>query len=160
MQVNLAGIISLSMVDYPSNPCLSIFVRGCDRRCKHCHNKEYLNGETYVDIDLIFHAIDEATPFISAVICSGGEPLLQMDVMKEIASYVHNRGLKFGVHTSHPELLCELKGLVDYALVSDPDVDPNHKHAHRAVFYDFGGQEYTTKDKIVPIEKIGKFADH
>ena len=158
MLVNVGGVEALSTVDYPEHACMTIFLRGCERRCSFCHNKHLQCGETYVDIDLVFHAIDEATPFISAVICSGGEPLLQIEAVKEIATYAHNRGLKFGVHTASEDKLPEVKGYIDYAYISNPNVHPNKPGSHHAIWYDHGGREYI-KDTIKPPEKIGKFAE-
>ena len=139
MQFNFGGVESLSTVDYPEHAAITIFFRGCDRRCRWCHNKELLNGDTPVDVDVIFDLLDEASGFVSAVVLSGGEPLLQIEAAAEIASYAHSIGLKVGVHTAHPEKLPELKGLVDYAWVSDPTIHPKQPGSHRAIWYDHGG---------------------
>jgi pyruvate-formate lyase-activating enzyme len=160
MQVNLGGIESFSTVDYPGHAALVVFLRGCDRRCSWCHNKGLQYGDTPVDIDIIFDLIDEASGFISAVVVSGGEPLIQdnIEATAGIVAYAKSLGLKAGVHTSYRERL-KLIGPIDYALVSNPDMHPKHVEAHRAIWYDHGGAEYTT-EKLLVREKIGKFAEH
>ena len=128
MLVNLGGIVNLSLVDYPGHSCISIFLRGCDRRCDWCHNKTYQTGTTYVDINIIFQAIEEASVFCSACILSGGEPLLQVEAVKAIAAYAHSLGMLVGVHTSRPELLDSVQP-IDYAWIS------YSLTLHRAEFY-------------------------
>jgi organic radical activating enzyme len=161
MQINLGAVQSLSMVDYPGEPCITIFLRGCNRRCSWCHNNGLQDGDTPVDINIVFDLLDEASGYISAVAVSGGEPLTEKNIeaTQAIAAYAHSIGMKVGIHTSYRDRI-PLVGPIDYAYVSNPDMHPKHVEAHRAIWYDHGGQEYTTKDKIVPIEKIGKFADH
>lgn len=128
MLVNLGGIVNLSMVDYPGHSCISIFLRGCDKRCPWCHNKSYQAGTTYADINIVFQAIKEASAFCSACIISGGEPLLQAEVVKEIAAFAHSLGMLVGVHTSRPELLDSVQP-IDYAWIS------YSLTSHRAEFY-------------------------
>lgn len=128
MLVNLGGIVNLSMVDYPGHSCISIFLRGCDKRCPWCHNKSYQTGTTYVDINIIFQAIKEASMFCSACIISGGEPLLQVEVVKAIAAFAHSLGMLVGVHTSLPGSLDSVQP-IDYAWIS------YSLTSHRAEFY-------------------------
>ena len=90
-------------------------------------------------MDVILDLLDEASGFVTAVVLTGGEPLLQIEAVTEIASYAHAIGLKVGIHTAHPEKLGEIKGLVDYAWVSDPNIHPAQPGSHRAIWYDHGG---------------------
>ena len=125
MEVNFGGVEYLSLVDYPGRSCITIFLRGCDRRCPWCFNKELQTGETYVDIQHIYNLIDNAKPFISAACISGGECLLQLDAVIAISKYARQAGLYVGVHTSHRELLVpELLEHFDMVLISDPRRDP------------------------------------
>lgn len=142
MLVNFGGCESLSLVDYPEHPCITFFLRGCGRRCSWCHNKELQCGETYVSTDVLYELMSEATDFIEALVLSGGEPLDQMEACKEIAFDARSLGLLVGVHTASPEKLPELKGLIHYAWVSDPNKHPSQPGSHRAIFYDHGGGKY------------------
>lgn len=142
MQFNFAGVESLSTVDYPEHAAITIFFRGCGKRCKWCHNKEYLNGDTPVDIDVVLDLLDEASGFVSAVVLSGGEPLLQIEAVLEIAGYAQSIGLKVGIHTALPEELEKVKHKIDYAWVSDSNIHPKQPGSHRAIWYDHGGAKY------------------
>lgn len=139
MQFNFGGVESLSTVEYPEHAAITIFFRGCGRRCPWCHNKELLNGDTPVDLDVIYDLLDDASGFVSAVVLSGGEPLDQMEAAIEIASYAKSIGLLVGVHTASPDDLQHIKHVLDYALISDPNIHPAQPGSHRAIFYDHGG---------------------
>lgn len=127
--LNLAGIVPLSLVDYPGRPCISIFLRGCNKRCPWCHNKSYQTGSTYVDINDVFKAIKEASTYCSACIISGGEPLLQSEAVIAIAAFAHSQGMVVGVHTSCPELIDTVRP-IDYFLISFSLTD------HRGIFFE------------------------
>jgi pyruvate formate lyase activating enzyme len=107
--MNIAGIIPISTVDWPGRSCMTIFMRGCNLRCVYCHNSEYLDGYTPVTIEELKEKIDEARPFISAVVFSGGEPL-QQD-FGTLIIYIHSLNLKVGVHTNgcYPRRIFELR---------------------------------------------------
>lgn len=140
MQFNFGGVESLSTVDYPGHAAITIFFRGCGRRCHWCHNKELLNGDTPIDVAVILDMLDEASGFVSAVVLSGGEPLDQIEAAQEIAAYARSIGLKVGVHTASPEKLPQMQPMVDYAWVSDPHIHPSQPGSHRAIWYDHGGE--------------------
>jgi organic radical activating enzyme len=161
MQINLGGIESFSTVDYPGHAALVIFLRGCDRRCEWCHNKRLQYGDTPVDINTIFDIIDEASGFVSSVVVSGGEPLMEenIEATTALVAYARSLGLKAGVHTSHRDRI-RLIGPIDYAYVSDPNIHPNKPGSHTGVWFDHGGHEYRTEGEVLRAEKIGKFADH
>jgi len=97
-----------------------------------------LNGDTPIDIDVVLDLLDEASGFVSAVVLSGGEPLMQIEAVNEIATYAQSIGLKIGIHTAHPELLSQVE-FKDYAWISDPNIHPAQPGSHRAIWYDHGG---------------------
>ena len=82
-----------------ANSSLVIFFRGCKYRCGYCQNKELQSGENYVDIEDIKREI-ENNFLVSEVIFSGGEPTMQLGVLRELATFCKSRGLKVGVETS------------------------------------------------------------
>ena len=98
-----------------------------------------LNGDTPIDINVILDMLDEASGFVSAIVLSGGEPLLQIEAVREIATYGRSLGLKVGVHTALPEELAKVKDVIDYAWVSDSTIHPSIPGSHRAIWYDHGG---------------------
>jgi pyruvate formate lyase activating enzyme len=124
MEVNYGGCVPFSTVDYPGRACITIFLRGCSRRCPWCHNQELQTGETPVPIQYIHGLIHDASQFVSAVVISGGEPLEQMEACMNISAYARNLGLLVGVHTSRRDRAIELNYWFDMMLVSDPTIDP------------------------------------
>ncbi len=138
MLVNFGGIVPLSTVDWPGRAAMVVFLRGCPLRCPHCQNKVLQTGENFIEIVKIIREIknlrnvdhvreqitlDEAicimktNPFISAVVISGGEPLMQPNQIKIIASISKSLSLDVGLETSgyYPNNLLDIleKKLID-----------------------------------------------
>jgi TatD DNase family protein len=73
----------------------------------------------------VLAAIDKATGFEEVVFCGYGEPLVRLDLVKEVAAELKRRGLKVRVNTDGQanlvhgrNILPELAGLVDVLSVS------------------------------------------
>ncbi len=117
MKVNLGGVVPLSTVDWPGVAATVIFLRGCPLRCPHCQNSHLQTGESPVELSVVNENIQEAAPFVSAVVLSGGEVLMQPSAAEEIARFARVRSLKVGIETCgyYPDRLAGLveKGLVD-----------------------------------------------
>lgn len=112
-----------------------IFMRGCPLRCPHCHNAHLQFGETPEDLARITKKIDEAGPFISALILSGGEPMVQLAASRAMASHAKEMGLLVGVETSgyFPDRLASLlaEGLFDIVFLDVKEAlkDPEYERA-------------------------------
>jgi pyruvate formate lyase activating enzyme len=138
MKVNFGGIVPLSTVDWPGRSSMAIFLRGCPLRCPYCQNSGLQLGENFVDFSHIANEIKKtknidcasdqitlieafdivmAKPFISAIVISGGEPLMQPEQVKMIANLAKGLELDVGLETSgyYPDNLSELlkKKLID-----------------------------------------------
>ncbi|MDF0591036.1 anaerobic ribonucleoside-triphosphate reductase activating protein [Candidatus Methanocrinis natronophilus] len=135
MKVNFGGVVPLSTLDWTGVSSAVIFMRGCPLRCPHCHNAHLQSGEELEDIERIKNKIDEAEPFISALILSGGEPLIQLDACRAISSHAKEKGLLVGVETSgyYPDRLASLidDGLIDIVFldVKEELKDPEYERA-------------------------------
>ncbi len=108
----------ISSVEFHGNMSLVLFMSGCPLTCRYCHNVELLDDATEKSFEEIKHEIDSSADFLDAVVISGGEPLLQLDALIEIFTYVRELGLKTKLDTSgiYPEKiqkLLELK-LLDF----------------------------------------------
>jgi pyruvate formate lyase activating enzyme len=116
MKVNYAGTVPLSTLDWTGKSAVTIFFRGCPLRCPYCQNHPYLEGTGIVELEFVKEQIKSSKPFVSAVVFSGGEPLMQAGVV-DLAEFSKSLGLSVGVHTNgcYPEMAAELIGrnLVD-----------------------------------------------
>jgi organic radical activating enzyme len=91
LYVYVAGIRT-TFNDVPGQIATSIFLSGCDLRCKGCQNKE-LWDLTAGKLMTVKQLIDELNDFtLSTWICFvGGEPLLQSHSILPIMSYFQNK---------------------------------------------------------------------
>ncbi|AKB80529.1 Ribonucleotide reductase of class III (anaerobic), activating protein [Methanosarcina horonobensis HB-1 = JCM 15518] len=120
MKVNYAGTIPISTLDWTGKAAVTIFFRGCPLRCPYCQNHPYLEGPSLVELDFVKEKIKTSKPFVSAVVFSGGEPLMQEAIIP-LAEFAKSIGLLVGVHTNgcYPERVAELveRKLVDKLFV-------------------------------------------
>ncbi|GAA4652772.1 anaerobic ribonucleoside-triphosphate reductase activating protein [Kistimonas scapharcae] len=100
--LKIAGITSLSTVDYPDNLSAVVFTRGCNLRCRYCHNPELMsmmpdaNDPQWEDVLAL---LTRRSGLLDAVVFSGGEPILQQALLPAIQA-VKQRGFKVGLHTA------------------------------------------------------------
>ena len=90
----------ISSVEFHGNMSLVIFMSGCPLTCRYSHNVELLEDTTEKSFEEIKNEIDSSADFLDAVVISGGEPLLQLDALVEIFTYVRKIGLKTKLDTS------------------------------------------------------------
>ena len=79
---------------------------------------ELLEDDTEKTFEEIKSEIDNAADFIDAVVLSGGEPLMQLDALIELLTYIKGIGLKTKLDTSgiYPDKIEKLLdlGLLDF----------------------------------------------
>lgn len=131
MKVNYAGTVPISTLDWAGRAAVTIFFRGCPLRCPYCQNHPYLEGPGIVELDFVKEKIKTSKPFVSAVVFSGGEPLMQEAVIP-LAEFAKNLGLAVGIHTNgcYPEKVAELveRKLIDKVFIDikapldDPEI--------------------------------------
>jgi pyruvate formate lyase activating enzyme len=129
MKVNYAGTVSLSTVDWRGKAAVTIFFRGCPLRCSYCQNHPYLQEPNPVELDFVKEQIKKSKPFVSAVVFSGGEPLMQQAIIP-LSEFAREMKLAIGIHTNgcYPEMVKELinRNLVDkfFIDIKAPPDDP------------------------------------
>ena len=103
----------ISSVEFHGNMSLVIFMSGCPLTCRYCHNVELLDDTTDKSFEEIKQEIDSSADFLDAVVISGGEPLMQLDALIEIFTYVREIGLKTKLDTSgiYPDRIQKLLDL-------------------------------------------------
>ncbi|KGK99247.1 radical activating enzyme [Methanococcoides methylutens] len=110
MKVNFGEIIPISTVDWHGKASVVLFLRSCPYRCPYCQNYEILTGSDMVDTKELENKIDSSSLFVSSVVFSGGEPLVQKKAVMHLAAYAKKKGLLVGIHTNgyYPEVVDEL----------------------------------------------------
>lgn len=117
--MNIAGFQKLSLLDYKGYLSCLIFTQGCNLNCPFCHNSKLIkfDKKNLIDEQEIFEYLDKRKNIITAVVISGGEPLLQNDIMRFIKK-IKKMGFKVKLDTngSMPDKLLELinKNMLDY----------------------------------------------
>ncbi len=116
----IQGLQKLTLLDFPGQTACTVFTAGCNFRCPFCHNASLV---THVDAapvcteEEFFSFLEKRKGLLDGVAVTGGEPLLQKDIVAFLAK-IKATGLKIKLDTngSRPALLKEIvqKGLVDY----------------------------------------------
>ena len=114
--------IDFSPIDGPGNRTV-IFFQGCNLNCSYCHNPETIEiynnkskipGSLYLlTVDELIEKIKQNFPYISGITVSGGEPLLQLEFIKELFSKTKKLDLSNFIDTNGTIPLTEQKTLLD-----------------------------------------------
>jgi len=116
--MKIGGLQKTSLLDYPGTISAIVWTIGCNFRCPFCYNKNLVLGniEIYKEEE-IFSFLNKRKGLLEAVVITGGEPLLQDDIL-DFSSKIKKQGylLKIDTNGNYPEKLKELidKKLVDY----------------------------------------------
>ena len=118
--MTINGMQKLTLLDYPGNVACLIFTQGGNFRCPFCHNSGLLdmnNNCEKIDEKEVFKYLEKRRGLLDGVCISGGEPLLQKDIVDFIRK-VKDLGYKVKLDTngSSPKKLKQLieDGLIDY----------------------------------------------
>ena len=99
--INIAGVETFSMVDYPGQMSAVVFMQGCPWRCPFCHNGELqkIGKESGFEWKKFTKFLEERKGKLDAVVFSGGEPLVQENVVDAIKEVKAMGCYKIGLHT-------------------------------------------------------------
>jgi pyruvate formate lyase activating enzyme len=154
--VRIGGITDISTVDWYGNVSLVVFFAGCNFRCPYCQNSSLIpiNSGEDVSIELIQKRIEDEIDFIDAVVCTGGEPLLQPMSLLEVAKLVKKLNLKLMIDTNG-SIPSVIRKIIDLKLVDRMAID---------VKAPFNSKDYCktvglTTDCDILIKKIEKSLD-
>ena len=116
----LRGLQKTTLLDFPGTVACTVFTGGCNFRCPFCHNAsliENLAGDERLSEENFFAFLAKRRGLTDGVCITGGEPLLQKDIVSFV-SRIREMGylVKIDTNGSFPDALrtlCE-GGLVDY----------------------------------------------
>ena len=117
--MKISGFQKLTLLDFPGHTACTLFTSGCNMRCPFCHNTPLVEGTSEEDYteEEIFSYLEKRKGLLDGVAITGGEPLLQKDIV-EFITKIKEAGysVKLDTNGSKPELLQELisRGLVDF----------------------------------------------
>mgnify|MGYP001195899557 CR=1 FL=1 len=128
----IGGLEKFSLIDYPHGvPSAVVFTIGCNFRCPFCHNAELVSGKGYsasstLSFDDVVSFLEKRKGLLQAVVFSGGEPLLQSDLIDYIRM-VKDLGYKVKLDTNGtmPDRLMSVIDLADYVAM-DIKASPQH----------------------------------
>ena len=140
----ISHVIQDSSIEYEGQHALVVFTRGCNARCKYCHNKALLDGEgdtlgTFEDTLARY-----ITPLDTAVVFCGGEPTINLDLL-ECLRTARNAGLRTKVFTNGliPDILIKAasEGILDACSIDFKDT----LHVAELIDVDIWDSEYITR---------------
>lgn len=128
MKCSVNSIETFGLLDGPGIRTV-IFFNGCMLRCKYCHNPEtWQMGLLNMDIDELFYKVMRNKPYFKrnqgGVTFSGGEPLLQVDFLIEMAKRLKKEGIHIALDTAGVGIgrYEEILSLVDLVILDVKDV--------------------------------------
>ncbi len=153
MRIN--GFIGVSLIEYPDKISSVIYTSPCNFKCPFCHNPGLVKANPdIIDENEILHDLKERASFITGVCITGGEPLLQDDLINfllEIKSY----GLLVKMDTNGylPEKLNILvkEKLIDYVAM---DIKTSLKNYNKATGINIDVSKIADSIKIVMNSEI------
>lgn len=107
MLVAYHDALDLSTNEYDNEVSLVIFFSLCPLKCDYCQNHTFVENAIAHDISEVKHRIKIAEPYSTAVVFTGGEPLLQSTPLIHLARYAKSLDLKVGLETCgyYPDVL-------------------------------------------------------
>ena len=121
-ELNIAGFVPFSTVDWPGKLVAVVFLQGCPWRCPYCHNAEILDPRSSGSVEWgdVLDILDSRVGLLDGVVFSGGEALMQASsgALADALRQVRGRGFLTGLHAggAYPRALQALleDGLLDW----------------------------------------------
>lgn len=116
-EIQIGGLVPFTTIDYPGKLACVLFLVGCPLRCKYCSNPHLLSpGDGEYDPERVFEWLKSRVGRLEAVVFSGGEALMQSDILIEYMRRVRELGFKIGLHTNgfYPDTLARATNIIDW----------------------------------------------
>ena len=84
--MKIAGLQKFTLLDYPNKTACIIFTQGCNLKCPFCHNSTLIGADVQSEIseEYVFDFLKSRVGKLDGVVITGGEPLLQPDLIQFI----------------------------------------------------------------------------
>ncbi len=127
--MNIQGFQKLTLLDFPGKTACTVFTGGCNLRCPFCHNGSLVTNPTEQESteNECLEYLKKRVGIIDGVCITGGEPLLQPDLLAFIKKCKEiGVDIKLDTNGAMPEKLEKVikSGLVDY-IAMDIKAAPN-----------------------------------
>ena len=102
MKIKIASIQKNRYEDGPGIR-LTIFFQGCNVKCKGCHNEKVQDirfGKEYEVKELCEEILSYKLP-VKKITISGGEPLMQREVLEEFIDEMYRKTFEIALYTSY-----------------------------------------------------------
>ena len=117
--MNFGGWVRTSTVDFPGRLATVVFTRGCDMDCFFCHNRPLLGPDVRPALEEseVLEHLERRTGVLDGLVLSGGEPLLQPDLIPFIRKVrALGYAIKLDTNGAHPDRLEQLLLAEDHPL--------------------------------------------
>lgn len=115
--MKVAGLVPFTTIDFPERLAGVVFFQGCPLKCPYCHNPNLqdFNQEGTISWEEVLSFFSERKKRLDGVVLSGGEPLMQPNILKAIQE-IKELGFQIAIHTSgiYPQKMKEILSLVDW----------------------------------------------
>ena len=112
--LQIAGLVPLSTVDWPGRLAATVFCQGCPWACTYCHNTAILDPRVpgAVGWSQLEKLLERRHGLLDGVVFSGGEATMQHALVPAVRR-VREAGFSIGLHTggAYPGRLATLLGL-------------------------------------------------
>lgn len=84
--MDIGGLQKVSLIDYPDKISAIIFTNGCVFKCHYCYNPGLVLApyEQHIDWESVYEYLKKRKSVLDAVVITGGEPTLQIDLLEKI----------------------------------------------------------------------------
>lgn len=122
--MQIVGVNTLTLLDFPKQTACIIFTAGCNFRCGFCYNEEFVLPEklekfkdNMIPEEAFFNFLETRKGLLDGVVVSGGEPTLMPDLIPFIKK-IREKGflVKLDSNGTNPEVLEKIiqEKLVEY----------------------------------------------
>ncbi len=121
IMLRIGGLEKSSLLDYPDKISAIIFTYGCNLKCPYCHNPELVieafDERREITQKYLLEFLKARVGKLDAVVITGGEPLLNNDIV-ELIRKIKDLGylVKLDTNGFFPERLEKIirEGIIDY----------------------------------------------